>query len=311
MEGRLEKGKGADAKEIGDPHGEDFLREIHKCARTGNHQGLRALLNGQYVVGFIDTCTNGWTALRFACHGGHQECVKVLIECGAEVNSPTEAGATALHWACRFGSAKCVELLILAGASVDGTVGTYHSPLAEVCIHYRPKRSHSGLGYYRLANPNGFMNAREQEIMQEILARDAEEGIPLGHDYLQCARTLLRFGADVNHQPAGQQSCLERAIGNTPNGTKTLIKLLLENGASPHIDRVIGQVEPADEGAEKVGENQPRLPLIFQVIDGNKIRNKECFLYATWLMEYGADPNTTDNVSADYIGIYVCICAQW
>ena len=70
--------------------------------------------------------------LAIASHGGHAECVELLLKCGASPKSSApDGGTTPLHVASQSGSAACVNLLVEAGADVNaadslsGATATY------------------------------------------------------------------------------------------------------------------------------------------------------------------------------------------
>ncbi len=60
----------------------------------------------------------GVTALMCACKNGEVEAVKLLLKHGADVNISNEDGATALMYACARGDVYLMGLLIESGASV-------------------------------------------------------------------------------------------------------------------------------------------------------------------------------------------------
>ena len=62
---------------------------------------------------------SNWTAMHFASMQGHLECVKTLLQHGAQVNIVDENGMTALHFAAYYGHATVVQALLRAGAEVD------------------------------------------------------------------------------------------------------------------------------------------------------------------------------------------------
>lgn len=59
-----------------------------------------------------------WTPLHHACHAGQLDIIKLLVEAGAAVNTPTLSGATPLMRAIESSRPCCVEYLIKAGATV-------------------------------------------------------------------------------------------------------------------------------------------------------------------------------------------------
>ena len=58
-------------------------------------------------------------ALARAAQDGHDKCVKLLLEAGADVNYSGSNLLTALHCAAHGGSALCVDLLLQAGADLN------------------------------------------------------------------------------------------------------------------------------------------------------------------------------------------------
>ena len=58
-------------------------------------------------------------ALIEAVREGHVKCVDLLIEAGADVNKQSKDGSTALMLAAQRQHLKCVELLIQSGAEVN------------------------------------------------------------------------------------------------------------------------------------------------------------------------------------------------
>lgn len=59
-----------------------------------------------------------WTPLHHACHAGQLDIIKLLVEAGAAVNTPTLSGATPLMRAIESSRPCCVDYLIKAGAAV-------------------------------------------------------------------------------------------------------------------------------------------------------------------------------------------------
>lgn len=86
------------------------------------HQG-----NQELVVNYIATRKafleyeekNIWKALMHAATNGHRECVRALIEAGAQIDVGNYAQETALMLAAENGHVGCVEELLLAHANVN------------------------------------------------------------------------------------------------------------------------------------------------------------------------------------------------
>jgi ankyrin repeat protein len=79
-----------------------------EAARNGDLQQLRVAL----TVGNVnDEDEDSWTALNWAVHYGHDECVKYCLEMGANVNARTIEGWTPLHYASWKGHANVVRVI--------------------------------------------------------------------------------------------------------------------------------------------------------------------------------------------------------
>ena len=55
---------------------------------------------------------NGYTPLMCASQEGNNECLKVLLDTGADVNAVCNQGETAIYFAVNKGYANCVDMLI-------------------------------------------------------------------------------------------------------------------------------------------------------------------------------------------------------
>lgn len=98
----------------------------HSLYSTGNLRLIRLLLG---AGGIVDpkrvTRYNGRTPIQAAAEGGHEEVVLLLLDLGANINSPASpsSGVTALQAACFQGHTKLAELLIARGADVNAAPG--------------------------------------------------------------------------------------------------------------------------------------------------------------------------------------------
>ena len=66
-----------------------------------------------------------WTASHYAALFGHNECLRVLFEAGADKNKRTTDGYALTHIAARCGHPDCLRLLLEAGANIDRTDNVY------------------------------------------------------------------------------------------------------------------------------------------------------------------------------------------
>jgi hypothetical protein len=97
--------------------------EIIEAAEQGDLAKVRALLAEGANP---DTRHREWgfTALHSAAGTGNVELVELLLENGANVNTPDVTGATPLHEAAKRGHLKAAELLLAHGADVNRQTST-------------------------------------------------------------------------------------------------------------------------------------------------------------------------------------------
>ncbi len=96
----------------------DQKREILRLARSGHVCRLQKLLRSDVDVNFQHHKT-GMTPLMTAAHAGRAAAVELLLKHNADPNLRAVDNASALHWACRNGDLQCVKLLIDAGAELN------------------------------------------------------------------------------------------------------------------------------------------------------------------------------------------------
>ena len=89
---------------------------IHAAASKGKNECIKILLSRGVD---IDTSTHFGTALNAAAEKGKYDTVTLLIERGATIDSKDSYGCTGLMLATRNGHISCVDVLIKSGAIVD------------------------------------------------------------------------------------------------------------------------------------------------------------------------------------------------
>ena len=101
---------------------------LHKAA----HQGEVATIEELIKSGEVDVNAPGAqerTALHRACGGNHVECLKVLIDLGANKDKADKAGRTPLHWAAIGGHADAVEFLLTLKVKLNEQTASGQTPL--------------------------------------------------------------------------------------------------------------------------------------------------------------------------------------
>jgi len=93
---------------------------LHCCARSGNLNGLKALLlSAQGQVSMDPEDSNGHTPAKMALLRDHTDCFELLLQYGADPMKTDDKGAPLLHFAAAVDCWKAVQILCQQGAKVD------------------------------------------------------------------------------------------------------------------------------------------------------------------------------------------------
>lgn len=142
----------------------------------------------------------GYTALVEAAKGKHPKIVKFLLECGANPNASTHSGATALLWSSYLGCLDSAQLLLKYGADIE---------LCSKC-GYTPLMQASKWGKIDVLETllrNGAKLDTKNKYNYTALILASRQG------YVEIVRMLLEWGADktINQCDPNTQTALQSA----------------------------------------------------------------------------------------------------
>ncbi|OON13885.1 KH domain protein [Opisthorchis viverrini] len=165
------------------------------------------------------------TALTLACHGGHVELVRLLLERGADREHRDKKSYTPLHTAVYANQRAVVAVLLDYGADIEAQVDrTKDTALSIAC-------SHGAL-----------------EIVEELLNRGANKehrnisdytplSLAASGGHVEVIQLLLRHGAEINSR-TGSKLGISPLMLASMNGHTSAVSLLLEHGSdiNAHIE---------------------------------------------------------------------------
>ncbi|CAG7925132.1 unnamed protein product [Penicillium olsonii] len=259
------------------------LNVLGSVARHRKLDSLKYLVEKCHLD--VNHASDWATPLILAVEGGDINCVRYLVEHGADIHKLSDnQQMTALIKAVNEGQHECARYLVQQGADINQPVpkNSTGSALAEALDSYLVSEEMVIYLIDNGADVNLLVDGHNKTLLSraaqtgnfEIVRRMLEKGSnvnPSGRDgplmsatsgkNLKCVQLLLDNAADVN--PVGESPILAAAENDWPE----CVQLLLQNGADPN---------PAGES-----------PLARAASHGNS----EC---VRLLLENGADPNPDD-----------------
>lgn len=186
---------------------EEMNQEVLECARYGEEDDLRALLNAGANVNFTDA--GGSTAMHKAAANGEEACLKVLHSFGATY-SKNGTGNTPAHWAAQNAKAGALKFIIenyevdmldkndLGRSVLTEAFQSKCTDCIELCL------SHESASEERLINPDGKKSSGTSESAPSAemtansnMETEGTENSISGYDEANAVTHSMQFGADV------------------------------------------------------------------------------------------------------------------
>ena len=197
-----------------EPEPERITKALIQAASGGDVQALATLLKGGADANAQDRPR--YCAMEGAVYHGHTECVRLLIEHGADIHRHVFGHKnTALGWAAIWGHTEIVRLLLEAGADAGA-----QNSFGETPLHCAAEKGHVDIIRLLLDRDADIHAVDEQgnTPLHAAAARGREDAL----------RVLLDHGAHINAVNRSGVSALQQAARH---GHSDAVRLLLEAGA--------------------------------------------------------------------------------
>jgi ankyrin repeat protein len=181
----------------------------------------------------------GVTPLYLACVNGSAPMIARLLDAGADANSTTTEGETALMTVARTGNVEAAKVLLAHGADVNSK----EQWRQQTPLMWAVAESHPAMAEELIAH-GADVNARQVEWHWDVQVtkEPREKWMPLGgqtpllfaarQGCVECARVLLKAGADINAvDPNNMTPLVETLI----NGHYDFAAFLIDQGANPNL----------------------------------------------------------------------------
>ncbi|XP_065828991.1 uncharacterized protein [Oscarella lobularis] len=182
----------AEVEEDEDDEDEDEEQQILSmlsAAKKGDAQKLESLLNRNSSLLKIKG-EHGWSPLHEASLGGHTECVKFLVSCGANLYEFTPTGYAPIHLATINGHIHCLQLLKGLGCGLSFRAVDDKTPL-----HLAAERGYIECCRWLIANR---ANLTAEDNSGRTPVALAEE-----NDHDDCATLLRECGKELKRKSSG------------------------------------------------------------------------------------------------------------
>jgi ankyrin len=198
------------------------------------------------------------------------DAVRLILECGADVEALDDDHSTPLHVASRYGSVKAVRLLLEHRAYIEALDNRGSAPL-----HIASERGHGKAACQLLEHGANIhaLNKEDQTPLKLLLG--SLWGSGFSHHHINLIRLFLRHGENVDSVDENSSTMLHAALYW---GSLELIQLLLEHGANINAQDKNGQT-----------------PLHRTLIDIPDDGRDQFFDPIRYFLDHGADVDALDN----------------
>ncbi|KAK2886987.1 hypothetical protein Q8A67_015215 [Cirrhinus molitorella] len=197
---------------------------LHVCMMYNALESAIVLLQNGAAV---NRKPNGKTPLHVACTVSNADCVGLLLEWGARINSMSLSGHTPLHYCITRESLDCARHLILKGANINKpSEENQDTPLHTAARYGIPELVAFYIAHGADINAvNGYMET--PLVTAAFWAMDIRERTYSSDHHLVC-RILLDHNANPHSYEEDKKTSLHKACWNCDH---VLIQMLLEAGA--------------------------------------------------------------------------------
>ena len=252
---------------------------LHSAARYGALKAASLLLEQGVDLDVKDESGN--TPLHLASISRHDEIVDLLIQHHADVNTLNTQGLPPLYLASLYGNPESIKLLLAAGADINFRDADGNTPLHTAVLYRHPENLDELLKVnpdIDAINTEGYTPLHlavrrpdNEKAIELLLQQRADVNIPdptgrnallvsVGSHQKEYIALLVSNGIDINSQDNDGNIALHYPLFNVLENklylplSKEIVKILMEEGADPHI-RNKGGKSPTDLAVES-GENE-------------------------------------------------------
>jgi len=185
--------------------------DLIKVAGQGYIHSLKLLIQ-ELDINYLNH--DSFTPLMMAARNGFYQCVKILLEAGADVDKPDEDGLTPLRYAVLFEHLDVAKYLLKHSANVDVRDRYLWTPLLSAVANNNTKLTKLLLQYN--ANPQLKTSRGEYALIKAIY-----------HQNHEIVNLLIQNGADVNVKDMRYN--YPAIFWAVETGKRDLVKPFLEN----------------------------------------------------------------------------------